>query len=340
MLKTIKRTFSLAVILILSLSMLFIYCDGDDGGNAGGGTAGPGCWVADCIGTTVKKVNLNDGSIMVNGTGFMAPQDVSVRQSDGVVWVADAGNTRVVKMSDTGEILTTAGGLGYIFDVCVNQNNGKCWASAVYDNKVIKLREDGSVENTITGFNQPQEVSVYSTDGSCWVADMGNIRVVKLNSDGDTLFAVDLIEEGFNGAPLSVSVDQRDGSCWVGTGGEISKLSSDGQVLFYTETENPDDETVPIIGIDVDPEDGSCFGCGYDTAYKFDEDGNLVWANSEFGHDINNLWDISVNPDDGTCWVVERMSGNTRKLDTNGNIILTLTNTGTMPAAVEVYYTP
>jgi hypothetical protein len=61
---------------VLLVTLGFIGCksstgpdDGGDGGD-GGGTAGPGCWVTDQGGLTTVKVDLNDGSVLVNAAHF------------------------------------------------------------------------------------------------------------------------------------------------------------------------------------------------------------------------------------------------------------------------------
>jgi hypothetical protein len=113
---------------------------------------------------------------------FSTPQDLCV-SSDGLIYLADTGNNRIVvmdsKMSEVKNIISS-------FD-----NNG--------------------VEDT---FKQPYGVAV-SESNQLYIADSQNKRIVVLNEDGSLARIVDnpqseVLDDGFVFVPLKVSVDYAD----------------------------------------------------------------------------------------------------------------------------------
>jgi prepilin-type N-terminal cleavage/methylation domain-containing protein len=129
------------------------------------------CWVADTVGNRVRKIYWSGSAYTYTnlsmGTGS-SPRFVSVNNTDGTCWVANAGT---------------------------NASNG---------NRIRKLSGSGTNPITIllnaTGFSTPYAVSANPTEGSCWVADTGNNQVVKLDSEGNEEFRI----SGFP-SPLSVA---------------------------------------------------------------------------------------------------------------------------------------
>ncbi len=169
-------------------------------------------------------------------------------ESASTVWVADSGNSDIVKLSSVGDELFRISA-GYAYDIDIDFSDGSCWAS-ISSNKIVKFSSEGQELFNVTGFYNPDGLSVDQSDGSCWVADKSNDQIVKLDKNGNELFRIGGLEN-----PASVAADSNDGSCWVADVGNnrVLKLSENGeQLAAVSGFNNPYD-------VDVDPNDGSCW---------------------------------------------------------------------------------
>ncbi len=205
-------------------------------------------WVADYANNRVVKllpdipdgytIGIDSGShIAING--FSNPRSVSVNPVTGIIWVADSGNSQVVKLSpdvtngydigvDTGKHVAKGGFTPY--SVSVNVADGTVWVADYYGDQVVKLSSTGGTELLrINGFNAPVALDTNSFDGSVWIADYTNHEVVRLAADGSLIFRVG----GFR-YPSAVAVNPLEGSCWVADkyNDQVVKLSANGTELI------------------------------------------------------------------------------------------------------------
>jgi|GEM_PF-1957783 len=72
---TVRKALVFSAVAALFITFGFVGCDsstgpGDGGDGGDGGTAGAGCWVTDQGGVTTVKVNLSDGTVLVNAPHF------------------------------------------------------------------------------------------------------------------------------------------------------------------------------------------------------------------------------------------------------------------------------
>lgn len=121
-----------------------------------------------------------DGSNWETGR-LKSPQDCYVA-FDGTVYIADAGNNRIVVLDD-------------------NYN---------YKKEITGFIKDG----TENGFNNPNGVYL-SLKGNLYIADTGNMRIVELDEDGKLVQIIEnpqseVLGEGFIFAPVKVAVDYAD----------------------------------------------------------------------------------------------------------------------------------
>ena len=122
----------------------------------------------------------------VGTTDFTEPQDLCVAD-DGLIYVADTKNNRIVVLNDAmTETVRVIDG----FD-----NNGQA-----------------------DTFNQPYGVCV-SESGYLYVADSMNKRIVMLTPEGEFVKIIDnpqseILEEGFDFIPIKVTVDYADRVFW------------------------------------------------------------------------------------------------------------------------------
>ena len=175
-----------AIILTLALAVFLVSCKGtsDD-------PTAPKSWVV----TTLAGSVLGDK----NGTGtaaqFRFPADVAVDPSFGNLYVADAGNNRIQRITSGGDVTTLAGGgtpaqFNEPIGVAVD-SSGNVYVADYSNNRIRKITsKDGVVTvNTIAGggtpaqFNEPIGVAVDSS-GNVYVADSRNHRIRKITPEG------------------------------------------------------------------------------------------------------------------------------------------------------------
>lgn len=154
-----------------------------------------------------------DGKISGTDLGtaaFSGPQDLFME--NGILYVADTGNSRIVILSPEKELLGIIDGF------------------------------EG--ENGPEGFKNPQGVCVTS-DGRIYVADSGNKRIVELAPDGALIRIVsspvsDVLPENFDFVPLKVTVDYADRIYCIAENmyQGIMTFSEDGVFTGFTGTIN------------------------------------------------------------------------------------------------------
>ena len=305
------------------LAAAVLSCNGDDGGTtptppSGGGA---GVWVADKD-ATVNKFS-HAGAPLAAASGFEWPVDVSVRQADGVAWVADTNGGSVTKVSDTGSTLKkVTAPFSAPCAVSVNESDGSCWVADRDGHRVYRLDANGDVQVNKGGFNTPADVSCYAGDGACWVVDGGNDRVVKLGADGSRKFDRRVM------APVAVAVDERNGGCWVACFTTVVKYSASG---------NKERELTGfsgIYGLAVSPSDGSVVVADEKRVVKYDASGNRKWQKGGFTFAFR----VDINKDDGSDWVSDVVAKKVVKLSSGGEQLLTISTGLSIPTGVDVRY--
>jgi tripartite motif-containing protein 71 len=145
-------------------------------------SAGADLIVADTSNNRVQRVATGTLSIAWTATGFNRPSDVAV--AGGVVYVADAGNRRIVELNaSNGSFIRAFGStvlhsaMGVAVDLA-----GNVWVSDTTWNRIVEFAPGGSqilafgASGTAPGrFNFPTKLEIRS--GTLYVADEWNDRV-------------------------------------------------------------------------------------------------------------------------------------------------------------------
>jgi uncharacterized protein (TIGR03437 family) len=196
-----------------------------------------------------------DGWFAVHAT-LDAPAGLAMDQNDNL-YIADAGNGRVRKITPEGTIYTVAGGGNSLNDgglaseanlskpagLAVDRNGNLYIADTGHDrirlvDKSGKIRTFGVAVggNLLTGLKAPRGLKV-AANGDAIVADAGNNRVVKIGVDGTVDVLAGTGIAGFTGdgaagnlAALNTPSDvllELDGSVWISDSGNnrIRKLT-------------------------------------------------------------------------------------------------------------------
>jgi sugar lactone lactonase YvrE len=153
------------------------------------------------------------GGGSADGTGtnasFNSPRGVAIA-TDGTVYVADRGNTRIRKISSSGVVSTFAGsgtagfadgtGTSASFnrpDAIAVATDGTVYVADTYNNRIRKISSSGVVSTfagsgtaafadgtgTNASFNLPFGLAI-ATDGTLYVADSYNHRIRKITTGG------------------------------------------------------------------------------------------------------------------------------------------------------------
>ena len=122
---------------------------------------------------------------------------IGVDVKTGNIYVADSGNERIQKFSNTGGFITKWGGLGTAngqFDnpsrVAVD-SGGNVFVSDSNNNRIQKFNSDGKFirkwgsEGTANGqFSFPEGIGINLKSGNIYVADTGNNRIQEFTNTG------------------------------------------------------------------------------------------------------------------------------------------------------------
>lgn len=284
---------------------------------------------------------------------------ISILLSDGSCWVADTSNNRIRKVSSDGTILVDLTGFSSPRAVSVNSVllfNGRetCWVADTGGNRIRRIYWDGSswVYNTITGFSSPSSVSVNHNEvingrETCWVADTGGNRIRRVVWTGSAWSYSSAggitLSMGTGSSPRSICVNPNEmingrNTCWVacsGTnasnGNRVRKIYWTGTAYTFTAntTVNMGTGAFPrSVSVDTaDTINGTCWVANSGTDVNNGNRINKVFIpgmgpQSEPPRTFTGFltpYSVSVNPNDGTCWVADYGNDQIVRLNSEGD---------------------
>jgi DNA-binding beta-propeller fold protein YncE len=137
-------------------------------------------------------VVFREGKATAETGGFSAPHDVAIGP-EGSIWVADAGNDRMVQLNDDLEVMRTLAGPPYDFHGPRYQDfdaAGRMFVADKYSNQIKIIAPDGSLAQVFGSkqsgkgdgvFNRPEGVEIAGEQ--VWFADTYNNRIVRYRID-------------------------------------------------------------------------------------------------------------------------------------------------------------
>jgi DNA-binding beta-propeller fold protein YncE len=190
-------------------------------------------------GLSAPHVGQTTAELGASGDGKLnQPHGVAV-DPNGNVYVADAGNQRVVKLDPSGNLLLTfsphaaRGQESQVFDVAVEPNGNVDLLDSTRG-VVDRFGPDGTYLATLLGelgLYHPRALAV-APNGNLFVADTGGNRIVEATPSGTLLASINRVSGVALDQPTSVAVAP-DGSLFVAEPEAtlLLHLTADGQVL-------------------------------------------------------------------------------------------------------------
>ena len=128
-------------------------------------------------------VVFKDGAPIQELTGLSSPHDLELAP-DGNIWLADAGNDRMLLLSPQLVVIKELSGPKYGFDGVRYQDvmaDGTLIAADKYNDRVVIIAPDGDVQGVLDKghkpFKTPEGVEIQGD--SLWISDSGNDRVLR-----------------------------------------------------------------------------------------------------------------------------------------------------------------
>ena len=128
-------------------------------------------------------VAYKNGEPVLELTGLSSPHDLELA-SDGNIWLADAGNDRMLLLSPELVIIKELGGPKYGFDGVRYQDvmaDGTLIAADKYNDRVVIIDPNGDVAGVLNKgqkpFKTPEGIEIRGD--SLWISDSGNDRVLR-----------------------------------------------------------------------------------------------------------------------------------------------------------------
>ena len=88
------------------------------------------------------------------------PVSPAINFKTGDLWVADAKNFQVVKVSKDGKVAATVPGFTFPAAVAVDAKSGEVWVADQFASSIAKVAGNGQPIVSIPGFTLPVAVSV------------------------------------------------------------------------------------------------------------------------------------------------------------------------------------
>ena len=295
--------------------------------------------------------NLTTSGLMSNGKPVLmrAPQGVAVG-TDGSIYVADSGNSRVEQFDGSGTFVRayTQSGLS-MNNGKVNQpqgvavdNVGNVYVADTGNNEVEQFGPDGTLlasyntnGNKVlknSTMNKPRGVSV-DRSGNLWVADPGNNQLESFNLKTGNESVWTTVGFGPLSAPSAVAVDT-DGNVYIANSGtlQVQEAGPDGVLrsTFGTGSSATSSVRNPQ-GAAIDSNGALWVADTGDNQIVISRGSGIyltaITSNGVVGGTLKSPEDLAFGPDD-TMWVADTGNDRVEKFTRNGQFLTAVTSNG------------
>ena len=197
----------------------------------------------------------------------------------------------------------------------------RAWLADTGNNRIVVIEDD--VSAAVTTFSSygavalsgPTDVSVDTVSGDVWIADNGNGKVRNITPSGLRIATFDL------DYALQVAAIPGTGEAWAleGNVGTVHRFGVGGEVAATSTVYG-----FPS-GLVVDLSPGNFGG-----AWACAQGSNAAWKVGPAGAELQTIlaglgqpFDLAVDPNNGSVWVVNSSTNALKKFDSAGNIIFT-----------------
>ncbi len=115
-------------------------------------------WVVDKFTETVHLLQ-QSGRLQISVSGLRLPEAIAFDNTLGIAWIADTGNSRIVKISKNG-VVTQVTGFHLPQDLSVDPNDGSVWVADTENDRIVKVSANGDRLFERYGFSSPQGIRV------------------------------------------------------------------------------------------------------------------------------------------------------------------------------------
>ena len=191
-------------------------------------------------------------ALVISNAGFNAPRGMAVAP-DGSIYVADTGNSRIVRIDSSGNVVNSwgsrtpdnpnppaPGAFSEPWGVAVD-SQGNVYVADTWNHRVQKFNADGQF---LLEWGQAGQISegpdrlwgprgiAVSPDGRVYLTDTGNKRVAVFDTSGKYLFEFGIEADGRLDEPVGIAIDS-DGQVYVADTWNlrVAVFSSDGEFL-------------------------------------------------------------------------------------------------------------
>ena len=284
------------------------------------------CWFIDASRNKVGKLSPDCKEIIGEMTIPQGVSSISVSSFDGACWYINGSRNIIRKISQDCQyfIGIIIDSYDFIYSIATDPTDGSCWVGDTGSGKIGKI--------DINCSTYPVEIALWVTypiisinmkNGECWVADEIYHKVYKINADCTGILGiVDFKEEGDYAYAKSISVNPNDGTCLIfgiriepdyEPRGYIWKINRygnqiSGKASLYDLKQNLNWAELELVSLN--PADGTYWvaaklwigGFQEFNVLKISSDLQMVLGEIS---GFNRPSSISVDPNDGTCWVAD-----------------------------------
>lgn len=267
-------------------------------------------------------------------SGYESPKSDSVSIVPGPtnIWVTDAYNRRIIKISHDGlHEISRISVDGYPWDIALDTNDRSIWYGDVLWGWVYHVKNDNwTYYSSPTSWWEPVDLMFDQEREILWVADEQGKIIRILTTFADSLQEIDNVV--FK-TPFSIAINRQTGYCWMADpqSKNVFRISDDGKTIKMINV-----SFVRPMAVAVNSMDGSCWVADSSRIVKLLSDGSFSFS---FEGQLQYAYTLEVNQNTGELWVVDFgiTSNDSRliKFDEHGNKLFQITGFN-FPKAIAI----